>query len=133
MLLYTSQDMKNTEAAADLLGHSYADMMRLAGEGAADLLLARFDLIGKVCVVFCGRGNNGGDGYVVANRLLQEGVKVTAVSLGGAPTTPHALARYDLAVANGLVVLPWQDEKVKTLCEEAALVVDAICGTGFSG
>ena len=133
MLLYTAEDMKKTEAAADMLGHSYADMMRLAGEGAADVLLSRFDLVGKACVVFCGRGNNGGDGYVVANRLLKEGVKVTAVSSGGAPATSHALERYELAVQNGLKVLEWQDKQVKSLCEEAALVVDAICGTGFSG
>jgi len=133
MLLYTAEDMKKTEAAANALGHSYADMMRLAGEGAADLLLSRFDLYGRTCVVFCGRGNNGGDGYVVANRLLQEGVKVTAVALGGAPTTPHALERYETAVQNGLAVLDWQQAQVKELCEQAALVVDAICGTGFSG
>ena len=133
MQLYTAADMKRTEAAADALGHSYAAMMGLAGEGAADLILKENDLMGKPCLVFCGRGNNGGDGYVVANRLLLEGAKVTAVALGGPPTTPHALERYQIAVANGLPVLDWQDDRLPALCEEAAVVVAALCGTGFAG
>ncbi len=132
-LLYTADDMKKTEAAADALGHSYAEMMRRAGEGAADVILSRFDLRGKSCVVFCGRGNNGGDGYVAASRLLQHDVLVTAVSLGGAPTSEHALGQYERAVKNGLYIMDWHDERVKALCERADLVIDAICGTGFHG
>ncbi|MBR5559681.1 MAG: NAD(P)H-hydrate dehydratase [Oscillospiraceae bacterium] len=133
MLLYTAADMKNTEAAADARGHSYAEMMRLAGEGAAEVILSRFELKGKSCVVFCGRGNNGGDGYVAASRLLQKDVLVTAVSLGGEPTSEHALQQYRKAVKNGLYVLDYRDKRVEKLCERAELVVDAICGTGFSG
>jgi len=133
MPLFTAADMKKTEAAANARGHSYADMMRMAGEGAADVLLSRYDLAGKSCVVFCGRGNNGGDGYVAASRLLQKNVLVTAVSLGGEPTSEHALQQYRKAVKNGLYVLDYRDNRVERLCERAELVIDAICGTGFSG
>lgn len=133
MLLYTAQDMKNTEAAANDLGHGYAEMMRRAGQGAARLLLQHFDLVGRSCVVFCGRGNNGGDGYVAADWLRAAGVAVVAVALEGPPTTPHALHYYNMAVQSGLSVMDWREEQVEALCANAALVVDALCGTGFHG
>ncbi len=53
--------------------------MENAGRGATDALLARFpDLTSAV--LCCGQGNNGGDGFVVARRLLARGISVRVLS-----------------------------------------------------
>jgi len=51
-------------------------LMENAGKGVADFVLKNFELEGKKVVVFCGSGNNGGDGFVAARYLKQAGVDV---------------------------------------------------------
>jgi NAD(P)H-hydrate epimerase len=55
---------------------SYA-LMRRAGEAVADLLLRRWpNAAGGPVLVVAGKGNNGGDGFVAALKLMQAGVRV---------------------------------------------------------
>ena len=58
-------------------------LMENAGRSCAELIKEKLSGIDKpkVCV-FCGRGNNGGDGYVVARHLLNSGFRVTVVLCG---------------------------------------------------
>ena len=58
-------------------------LMRRAGEAVATVVLARYPAAARVHVL-CGPGNNGGDGYVVANLLQQSGVDV-AMWVSGKP------------------------------------------------
>ena len=67
--------------AIERLGIPGATLMENAGRGAAEAILqelrgARRTPRGACVVVVCGKGGNGGDGFVVARRLAQAGVRV---------------------------------------------------------
>lgn len=113
--------------------------MENAGRGAAQAIVARFgSLRRKRVVICCGKGNNGGDGLVVARRLKASGalVKVFLLTRARALTGDSAaMLRADLK-AGGTVQEVTQESEVATLenaLASADLVVDALLGTGLTG
>ena len=67
------------EAKAAAAGIPLSGMMENAGAAAVRLMRKKFDLLGKRAVIVCGKGNNGGDGYVCARLLTELSVKVTVI------------------------------------------------------
>lgn len=92
----------------------------------------------KQCVVFCGRGSNGADGYAAARLLLEEGRNVLTVQTGEdpAPGSAAAVEKQICEHLSGSVLrygsAAWQ-QKRSGLVQGGLLVVDALCGTGFTG
>jgi NAD(P)H-hydrate epimerase len=91
-------------------------------------------------LILCGPGNNGGDGLVAARRLAGHGIRVAAVlvSTGARPGTPDAARNWDRLGAVALVerIHASSARDLATLgqgIERAALVVDALLGTGVQG
>lgn len=115
-------------------------LMENAGRGVAEIALRRFGpLEGKQVLLFCGKGNNGGDGFVAARHLLNAGAAVTVVLLasprqfqGDARTNFQVLSRLQRTASQALLVKAFSTAFLKTL-EKPALIIDAIFGTGFSG
>ena len=112
----TTAQMKELERLADAAGLPYPRMMENAGAAAARELMARVPGL-KAAAVFCGRGNNGGDGLVAARRLQDAGVEVIAVLAEGEPATPDAAANREAAQDRGVHIqtldgLTLQDEVV---------------------
>ncbi len=134
MRIYNTQNMKQVEAAADSMGHSYRTMMLMAGRAVARCIIKerRFGNP-KTCAVFCGAGNNGGDGYVVAQYLAQRGWKVVAIFAGKPSADDLCAEMYAGARAAGVRMLPHDYIGLEDLCKNAAVLVDAMVGTGFSG
>src|SRR5687767_5142584 len=107
-------------------GTSSASLMRRAGESAAILLAERYQsTIAEGAIVFAGSGNNGGDGWVVAESLARSGIDVSVFEIAP-PRTDEAIAARAAAVAQGRVIAGGSVER-------RPLVVDAILGTGSSG
>ena len=85
-------------------------------------------------MIFCGSGNNGGDGFVVARLLANAGFKVTVVLVSGDPETQDAGTNFqllsDLPVS---VSLQWTELKEDALeqGDMPDVLVDAMFGTGF--
>ncbi len=94
--------------------------MQRAGRAAADLIWDRFGPLETL--ILCGPGNNGGDGYVVAQRLAERGVRVRVAASGEAKTEAARQAR----AAWGGPVEALRD------AAPAPLLVDALFGTGLS-
>ena len=131
MRFVTTAGMKELERQIAQAGVSYPEMMERAGQSAAKAILERWPVAGKRVLVLCGKGNNGGDGFVVARHLAEAGGAVTAAFLCGRPATPESCAAYgqmppSVAVTEDLSALP-------SRIGEAALLVDGVFGTGFSG
>src|ERR1700719_1267156 len=95
------------------------------------------DLLERRVAVLCGRGNNGGDGFVVARTLLQRGVDV-AVFLFGRVADVRGDARINLEVLGhlGLTIVEVADSQAWELhfseVRDCSLIVDAIFGTGLN-
>ena len=114
-------------------------LMENAGRQAVAAMEAAFDNLSSSRVgVLCGRGNNGGDGFVVARTLLQRGVDA-AVFLLGSVSEVRGDARINLEVLGrvGLTVVEIttaQDWELHfTQVAECDVLVDAILGTGLHG
>ncbi|CAN5880793.1 NAD(P)H-hydrate dehydratase [soil metagenome] len=114
-------------------------LMENAGRQAVAAMEAAFDGLPHSRVgVLCGRGNNGGDGFVVARTLVQRGVD-TIVFLFGSVTEVRGDARVNLEVLGkiGLTVVEVTTAQEWELhfseVSECDLLVDALLGTGFHG
>jgi len=113
-------------------------LMENAGRGAADLIALELGLAkGSAAriVIVCGAGNNGGDGFVVARRLLTLGADPRVYLLVKAERlTGDALSNHRSFVALGGLVVelePNQLNVLGTAIESARAVVDAVFGTGL--
>ncbi len=95
------------------------------------------DLADRQVAVLCGRGNNGGDGFVVARTLLQRGVDVS-VFLIGRVSEVRGDARTNLEILGrlGLTVVEVADSQAWELhfseVSDCTLIVDAMFGTGLN-
>ncbi len=113
-------------------------LMENAGLGATlRLLELPWRKTGRVAVL-CGRGNNAGDGYVVARQLVGRGFDVRLYEARGeGPLPPDAEA--NRAIAERIAIerrslAELRDaDALATELSGAALIVDALLGTGFRG
>jgi NAD(P)H-hydrate epimerase len=112
------------------------ELMENAGSGIALRILT--DLLSqpessKVCV-FCGKGNNGGDGYVIARHLANAGAEVVVYYLGPREEmSDDAQLNFDRASELNIVLREVTAMENLPGVLDCDLVVDAIFGTGFSG
>jgi NAD(P)H-hydrate epimerase len=103
-----------------------AELMERAGAGLAALVQVRAPS-GRVVVV-CGKGNNGGDGLVVARRLREAGREVSVLLLAD-PDELRGDAAANLKRLPGPAPEAFSAERLA----QARAIVDAILGTGFEG
>lgn len=134
-MVVTVEQMKRLEKKTVELGSSYLQLMEQAGSAAANLLVERYFLIGKQVVILTGSGNNGGDGYVIARKLMQRGAQVTVVLCKGMPSTQESQENFRRLDRREIRVL--DAEKQPNLSYQALregdFLVDCIFGTGFRG
>lgn len=122
--------------AIDEYGMSGLVLMENAGRGCVDVL-CRLGCRGRVVVV-CGKGNNAGDGFVIARHLDLRGV-ATKVVLLGAPQDLRgdAAANYAIIQHSGLSIVdlsrPFDAAVFQSHLHGAEWIIDAILGTGSTG
>ncbi|MCX5722847.1 MAG: NAD(P)H-hydrate dehydratase [Nitrospirae bacterium] len=114
-----------------------ATLMERAGEGIVRQLEEQYGpMRGKTVTILCGKGNNGGDGLVVARLLHRQRAKVQVLLL-----TPVADLSRDAAamyrrfakVAGSAKILRFRPaEQVRPLLASSDILVDALLGTGLS-
>lgn len=127
--------------AINSLGIPGSVLMENAGRSCAEFIT---DLVsGKddpgVCI-FCGTGNNGGDGYVIARHLFNADVRVRVV-ICGEKAKIAGDARLNLEIIDGMGLSVEQmemavdrlDDQVRRFCEGCDVLVDGIFGTGLKG
>jgi len=117
-------------------------LMEEAGKSVAEVFIEQYGNKkakppGRVCVL-CGKGNNGGDGFVVARHLKEEAERVDVYLFAAARELKGDAARnYKRWKEEGgkvnAVETPKQWEKVRTEALGAEVIVDALLGTGIRG
>lgn len=112
-------------------------LMENAGRGCADVL-ERQGIRGPV-VIACGKGNNGGDGFVLARHLDLRGYAVRLVLVGDlAAGPPDASANWRVVRKMGLPFVQLSEEaprwsELDDVLEQADWIVDALLGIGARG
>lgn len=134
MKLFCRDEMQRLEMAAVAAGTPLSLLMENAGAAVADQVERRCrPVTGKTAVVLCGRGNNGGDGFVCAGRLSRRGMNCTVVLVQGEPRTDLARAAYEAMPPEVTVFSGEEEEPVRTVLEGADVVVDCVFGFSFRG
>ncbi|MGQ9534630.1 MAG: NAD(P)H-hydrate dehydratase [bacterium] len=138
MLLVNNKEMQQIDQwAQDSLGIAGAVLMENAGRGSVEVLKRYFDLKGIDILIVCGKGNNGGDGFVIARHLENNGSNVKVILLGKAEDLRgDALVNYRILKKTKIVInevnsitsLKRVFKQNKPVC-----IIDAIFGTGFKG
>jgi hydroxyethylthiazole kinase-like uncharacterized protein yjeF len=138
-VLNTEQMREADRRTVEDIGIPSVVLMENAGRQAVAAMEAAFDDLATSSVgVLCGRGNNGGDGFVIARTLVQRGVEPLIFLLGSvaevrgdARTNLELLGRIGLTVVEITNAQEW--ELHFSEISECDLIVDAIVGTGFRG
>ena len=130
--LYTAEQIKMIEQYAidecDIAGFK---LMQDAGKACFDKILKHYPDCQSLCVV-CGTGNNGGDGFIVAELALQANLDVTLVQLGNPDSiSGDALLAKDKWHKSGGVSFNY-DKKLFSTYLNTDLIIDAIFGTGLN-
>ena len=121
-------------------------LMKRAGKAAFDAMLAQWPMT-KTVHVFCGGGNNGGDGYVIAALAAQRGLSAHVWRLSSL-LDGAAKSAYEYAIQEGVSIEPFDSKRLPVNMSSAmskdtsqdnvgadcsSVIIDALLGTGSSG
>lgn len=128
LALYSADQVRALDARLIARGTPGFELMTRAAHAIWRVLRRRWPDVERLTVL-AGRGNNAGDGYLVAALALKAGWQVQVLAVGDcAALAGDARTAYEEAVAAGVPIRPWS--------ECAALdgvVLDALLGTGIQG
>src|SRR5882672_1713880 len=134
MKIVSASEMREIDrATSERFGVPSLTLMENAGTAVARFILSDYPQAQRISVI-CGKGNNGGDGFVVARQLAESGRVVRVLLL----CAPEELRGDAAAVFQKLTISPLvvRDASVLAAADAAPifaadLIVDAVLGTGF--
>jgi NAD(P)H-hydrate epimerase len=135
MKVVTAHTMQQTDKQAiEECGISGLDLMESAGQHCVNEILSSFGPLGNA-VVIAGKGNNGGDGYVIARHLCLAGWSVTVTILAERSSiSGDAAVNLDRLPQDTVSYCPIEGQlssRHMDVISQADLVVDAMLGTGL--
>ena len=120
-------------------GISSPILMEVAGARCADFIKQNCAAaLAKGVLVLCGRGNNGGDGYVIARHLYDACPRVSILSFGGGDLSPETAHNRKLCQKLGILIKevpenPASGRDLIYMPPALGIIIDAIFGIGFHG
>jgi len=143
MIIVTTRQMQQMDKnTIETFGIPGRVLMENAGRGAIEVLSDHFDLEGARVAVMAGRGNNGGDGFVIGRYLMEMGVSVSFFLLSTRDRVQgDAGANMDLILdllaehsLSQFIEIPDKEslEAAAETLQDHDLFVDAIFGTGLN-
>lgn len=136
MKIMSVNQIRELEQAQVNRGSTYYELMENAGVSAGKILV---DTMGadeqSTVAVLCGKGNNGGDGFVAAKYLKTRGLKPVILLIDGEPRTQDAMRALNGAAEAGVPIWRiWEScKKVLDCIANAQYIIDAVYGIGFKG
>jgi NAD(P)H-hydrate epimerase len=130
MRIVTAAEMREIDRlTSECFGVSSLTLMENAGTAVADFVVTRYPQAKNVAVI-CGKGNNGGDGFVAARKLQERGREVRLILLA-----ESSELRGDAAEMFGRLslqpILARSEDDFKKAALDCEVLVDAMLGTGF--
>jgi len=140
MKLLTSNEMRELDnLTTEKIGIAGLILMENAGKKVAELIEEKSSpLPGKLIYIFCGRGNNGGDGLVAARHLFNKRCRVKVfLATQKDKLKGNAATNLNIALNMGIDVREIVSESdissLKKELEKKRVIVDALLGTGVRG
>ena len=136
MLLVTSEQMSSIDRRTiHDFGISAYSLMERAGFAVAQTAIQMIGaMAGRRVEILCGKGNNGGDGFVVGRLLSMQGADVRCILLADRDAVEGAARTHmDLAEHGGVRICAISSPDEIDLLPGTDLIVDAILGTGLKG
>ena len=135
MVLYNRERILEVERECERLGLSQERLMENAGTVVVKAIRERYELENLKILVVCGKGNNGGDGFVIARRLLRGGARVAIALAEGLPNSDCAASMLEYAKGLNIRVIDCdtQIDMFSSVTQASDLIVDAVFGIGFHG
>ena len=140
MKVLDSDDSRYIEQCSVSHGISLLRLMNNAGKVVSNFIkenLLKSVEKDKNIVILCGKGNNGGDGFVIADDLSNEFKNICIILVDGEPKTNDAKIMLEKIRNNKNERINIyncnEDDSINLIVEEAGLIVDAIYGIGFKG
>lgn len=138
MRAVTSQEMGDIETSAiEQQGLSISILMDRAGAAVAAAASSSWvNTSGKKAAVFCGKGHNGGDGFVAARILAEEGANVSVFILANdkddlKQESREALAKLEKTLAR--IIFNPGNEAIRENIATTDIIIDCIFGFGLTG
>ena len=126
--LYSAAQVRELDARLIAAGAPGFELMRRAAHAAWRALRRRWPEAEEITVL-AGRGNNGGDGYLIAALAQRAGRQIRVIAVGDPQQLQgDAASAFDEATAAGVIMTPWSSG-----IELRGVLVDALLGTGISG
>ena len=138
MRVLKSQEMQLVEQYTARYGLSYQRMMENAGSACARNMreiIERENITGKKIIVVCGKGNNGGDGFVIARKFAENGYNVCVLLASGYPSRAEATYMYKHILDLSIPTIWLDADRIKAVntIRNADIIVDAVFGFSFYG
>ena len=140
MIVLSPEEMQQVDQKTITNGFPEILLMETAGRGTAQLVdesLENKTNKDQQITIFTGKGNNGGDGFVVARFLDMWGYDVQLICMGGKDDLQGVtLINFELCEMRNITIKSFDQidkQSLKTILNNTELVVDALLGTGLSG
>ncbi len=132
MKIFTKSEINFLENCAVEAGVPLYDLMEKAGAAVAVFVKKQTEVQNKNIVILCGKGNNGGDGFVCARRLSKLNSNVSIILTQGEAKTDIAKEAFS-KLENDVNIIDFSTNKFESenAIEKADIIIDAIFGIGF--
>lgn len=129
LALYSAAEVRALDKAAIAGGIPGSQLMKRAGRAAFEYAHELFPQA-PYMTIYCGAGNNAGDGYVVAALAAQRRLPVRIIQVGSLEKlTEVARQAYEFALQEGVGIESFSDAEAPT----EGVIIDALLGIGLSG
>lgn len=138
MRLLTCNEMKTVEQHCSKFGLSYQRMMENAGAACArniKNIIEKEGIRKRNIVIVCGKGNNGGDGFVIARKFAESGYNTCVLMASTYPKSEESIYMFKMLLDLSVPILWYEADKdkgIKTI-RNAEIIVDAVFGFSFYG
>ena len=133
MIVTTAAEIRLIEEKENEVGTQFLALMERAGTGCAGEIMQRFRPDAGPVAVLCGSGKNGGDGFVIARKLLEANYDVCAILAFGPPKAEDTVVNHKRAEEAWVPVLSFGEPEAAKKISDAAVLVDCMFGIGFRG